>query len=29
MAWIKKWWKIIVELLEAILDVIVWWNVFK
>ena len=29
MAWIKKGWKIIVELLEAILDVIVWWNVFK
>lgn len=27
MAWIKKWWKIIVELLEAILDVIVWWIV--
>lgn len=27
MAWIKKWWKTILEIVEVIVDAVLWWIV--
>ena len=27
MAWIKKWWKTILEIVGAIVDAVLWWIV--